>query len=103
DALVVHAAAAATLVECGIPTLARDSRLLRQTAHLEDQRCGGVVVDDDLCVRRVAVVDVAETSADAERVARQSRLTEEPPSDVHLVDALIAHVAVAVQIDPVPV
>ena len=37
------------------------------------------------------------------RVARQSRLAEEPARDVHLVDALVADVAVAVQVDPVPV
>src|SRR5207302_4177187 len=44
-----------------------------------------------------------EAAADAERVARQPGLTEEPARDIHLMDALIAHVAVAVQIDPVRV
>src|SRR4051794_16909031 len=36
-AVVVHAAGAAALVQCRVPSGSDDPRLLRQTAHLEDQ------------------------------------------------------------------
>ncbi len=74
-----------------------------EAADFEDERGGGVVVDDDLGVGRVAVIAVAEPAADAEGVARQAGFAEEPAGDVHLVDALVADVAVAVEINPVPV
>jgi len=41
----------------------------RQAADFEDERSGGVIVDDDLSVGRIAVVVVAEAAADAEGVA----------------------------------
>ena len=63
----------------------------------------GVVVDDDLGVGVVAVVDVAEAAADAEDARGELHLAEEPAGDVHLVDALVAEVAVAGVPDPVPV
>src|SRR5687767_895812 len=103
-AVLVHAAAAATLIRRRITGLRdSDACLLRQPAYLEQQRRRGVVVDDDLRVRRVAVVDVSETAADAQRVARQARFAQEPARNVHLMDALVADVAVAVEVDPVPV
>ena len=74
-----------------------------EAADFEDERGGGVVVDDDLGVGRVAVVAVAEAAADAEGVAGQAGFAEEPAGDVHLVDALVADVAVAVEVNPVPV
>ena len=60
-------------------------------------------MDYYLGVGRVAVVAVAETAADAEGVAGQARFAEEPASDIHLVDALVADISVAVEINPVPV
>src|SRR5207247_660708 len=57
----------------------------------------------DLRVGRLAVIDVAEASADADHRLGQPLLAEAPAGDVHLVDALVAEVAVAVVPDPVPV
>jgi len=60
-------------------------------------------VDDDLSIGRVSIVIIAEAAADAEGVAGKAALAEEPAGDVHLVDALIADVAIAVEVNPVPV
>ena len=60
-------------------------------------------MDHDLSVWRVTVVAVAEAATDAEGVTRQTGFTEEPAGDIHLVDALVADVAVAVEVNPVPV
>src|SRR5262249_45189727 len=48
-------------------------------------------------------IDVAEAAADARRGAGQLVLVEAPARLVHLVDALVAEVAVAVVPEPVPV
>src|SRR5262249_31078833 len=74
-----------------------------QAAHLEDQLAVAVVEDRDLGVGRLAVVDVAEAAADADDRLGQSGLAQTPAGLVHLVDALVADVAVAVIPDPVPV
>src|SRR5262249_18524348 len=75
----------------------------RQTADLEDQLAVAIVEDANLRVRRLAVVDVTEATADAEDALRQFGLAEAPAGLVHLVNALVAEVAVAVVPDPVPV
>src|ERR1019366_8402783 len=78
------------------------ARLRRQAAHFKNQRRSFVIVDDDLRVGRLAVILVTDASADAERVTRQSGLTEKPARDIHLVNALVADVAVAVSPEPMP-
>ena len=93
--VLVHAAPA--------PFLLLRLEIARQAADLEQQRGPLVIVVDELGVRRVAVVDVGEAAADADRPRRQRRLAQRPASDVHLVDALVAEVAVAGVEDPMPV
>ena len=75
-----------------------------EAAHLEDQR-GAVleVVDHHLGVGGLAVVHVAEAAAHARDPAGEPRLPQGPARDVHLVDALVADVAVAGGPHPVPV
>src|SRR5262249_8318846 len=77
--------------------------LRRQAAHLEDQLAVAVVVDAHLRVGRLAVVLVAEAAADAHDRVGHRVLAEAPPGLVHLMDALVAEVAVAVFPLPVPV
>ena len=60
-------------------------------------------MENDLGVGRGAVVVVAEPAADAEDTAGESGFAEEPAGEVHLVDALVADVAVAGGPDPVPI
>src|SRR5439155_3640912 len=74
-----------------------------QAAHLEDQPLLAVVVDADLRVGRLAVVGVAEAAADADDRTADVVAAQAPAGDVHLVDALVAQVAVAVVPGPVPV
>ena len=74
-----------------------------QAADLEQQGRALVVVVHELGVRGVAVVDVGEPAADADRPRRQRVLAQRPAGDVHLVDALVAEVAVAGVEHPVPV
>src|SRR5262249_44176846 len=59
--------------------------------------------DANLGVGGLAVVHVAEAAADADHRFGQSVLAQAPAGLVHLVDALVAQVAVAVVPDPVPV
>src|SRR5207248_8192146 len=54
-------------------------------------------------VRRLPLVLVAEPAADAEDRARQRPVLDGPAGDVHLVNALVADVAVAEIPEPVPV
>ena len=75
----------------------------RQPAYFENQRRARIVVNHDLRVRCVGIVHVAEPTADADGAARETRLAEEPARNVHLVDALVAHVAVAGDVVPMPV
>src|SRR5215813_5560247 len=75
----------------------------QQAAYLEDQLTVAVVENANLRVGGLAVVDVAEATADAESRAAQLVLAQAPAGDVHLVDALAAQVAVAVVPDPVPI
>ena len=75
----------------------------RQPAHLEDQGGVGVIMADDHGVGGLAVVHVAEPAADGEDAGRKLLHAQEPAGDVHLVDALVAEVAVAGVPDPVPV
>src|SRR5256885_559957 len=60
-------------------------------------------MDDELGVRRFAVVLVAEAAADAQDARRELILAKRPAGGVHLVDALAAQVAAAVFPEPVPV
>src|SRR5262249_15135795 len=79
-----------------------------EAADLEDELRVAVVNDGDLGVGRLALVLVAEAAAHADdrlRIGRagSSRGGDEPAGDVHLVDALVANVAVAEIPEPVPV
>jgi len=54
-----------------------------------------VVVEDDLGVGHFAGVVDKEPPADRHRPPRQGRVAEDPAGDVHLVDPLVARLAVA--------
>src|SRR5687768_11823912 len=69
-------------------------RLGLEAADLEDDHDVAVVVDGELRVGRLAVVLVAEAAADAQDLRRQVLLAGPPAAHVHLVDALVADVAV---------
>src|SRR5207237_4825346 len=75
----------------------------RQAADLEDQLGIAVIEDADLRIGGLAVVLIAEAAADADDRFRQFVLTQPPAGLVHLVNALVAEVAVAVVPLPVPV
>ena len=80
-----------------------DGLRLGQAARFEDQRALGIVVQHDLRVGRVAGVLVAEPAAEADDARRERLRAVEPAGDVHLMDALVAHVAVAGVVVPVPI
>ena len=77
--------------------------LVGQAADFEDQRRRRIVVEHDLGVRRLAVVHVAQPPADAPHARRQFVDAQEPAGQVHLVNALVADVAVAGGPDPMPI
>ncbi len=62
-----------------------------------------VVVEYDLRVGRIAGVIVAEPAAEAHDPRRQRLFAQEPAGDIHLVDALVAHVAAAGVVVPMPI
>src|SRR3954463_6228809 len=72
----------------------------RQSAHFEDQRRFVVIVVNDLCVWRLAVVDVAKSAAEAPDSGREMINAERPPADVHLVNALVPKITVAGRPNP---
>src|SRR5262249_41257111 len=75
----------------------------RQAAHFEVQVAIAVVEEADLGVGGLAVIDVAEAAADAEHALGQLVLAEAPAGLIHLVDTLVAEIAVAVVPGPVPI
>ena len=78
-------------------------RIGLQPADFEDQLAIAVIEDANLGVGRLAVVDVTESAADANDTLGQLILAQAPAGDIHLVNALIAQVAVAVIPNPVPI
>src|SRR5262249_27766371 len=101
--LVVRADHVALLAVEDVADRAAAQAVRLQAAHLEDELAVAVVEDADLRVGRLAVIDIPEPAADADDGARELALLQAPPGLVHLVDALVAEVAVAVVPDPVPV
>src|SRR5690606_38769561 len=65
---------------------------LGQTAGFKDQRSLVVVVVNELSVRGLGVVLVAEAAADAHGARGDLVFAEIPAGHIHLVDALVAHV-----------
>ena len=78
-------------------------RLDRQAADVGDQQGVVPLVDGHLAVGDVAVVDVAESAAEAHHPPRQFLLAEAPAGLVELVRILVAEIAVAGEVRPVPV
>ena len=83
-----------------------------QAADLEDELGVAEVHDADLGVGRLPLVVIAEPAAQADdglgerragAVPARARGRDQPAGDVHLVDALVADVAVAEVPEPVPV
>src|SRR5262249_40165878 len=58
---------------------------------------------DDLRVGRLTVIGVAEAPADADDRPRQLVFAQAPAGDIHLMNALVAQIAVAVIPHPVPI
>jgi len=77
--------------------------LVRQPADFEDQGRARIIVVDDHGVVGLAVVHIAEPAAHCQNPRRELGHSQEPPGDVHLVDALVAEVAIAGVPHPVPV
>ena len=103
-ALAVHEVADRhALVLVHLPLVGLCRLVTRKTAHLEDQRRAPALEDRDLRVGRVAVIDVAKATADRPDGVWHAVGAERPTGDVHLVDALIAEIAVARVQVPVPV
>ena len=75
----------------------------RQTAHFEDKRRFGIIMKNDLRIRRGAVINVANAAADSEDAWRKFVFAEEPACNVHLVDSLVAQIAIACWPHPMPI
>src|SRR5260221_2147417 len=77
--------------------------LARQAADFKNQLAVAVIENADLRVGRLSVVYITKPAAQALYGFGQFVLVESPPRYVHLMDALVAQVAVAVVPGPVPV
>src|SRR5262249_45691373 len=67
-----------------------------QSADFEDQRLVAIVVNDHLRVGSVAGVGIAQASAIAENRVAELVDSQSPAAQVHLVNALVPQVAVAI-------
>ena len=85
------------------PILTCASSLVMQAADLELELAVVELEADVQRVGRLAVVGVAEPAAGGHHGLGQLVLAQAPAGQVHLVDALVAEVAVAVVPVPVPV
>ncbi len=74
-----------------------------ESADIEHKEGFAVVEDGDLSVGCFALVLVAEASANGDDAFGPHGAGNHPAGDVHLVDALVPDIAVAVGPEPVPV
>src|SRR5437879_570595 len=74
-----------------------------QAADLEDELRLAVVEEGQLGVGSVALVRITEPAAEAEDALGQRRAGDHPAGLVHLMDALVADVAVAEIPEPMPI
>ena len=81
----------------------RDGRLDLEAPDIGDQQRVVPLKDGDLAVGRVAIVDVAEPAAETDNPLGKLLLAESPAGLVELVGILVAQVAVARDVVPVPV
>ncbi len=77
--------------------------LLGHSRNLEEDRDWFIIVEYKLGIGRLTVIVPAETSAHTDDSRRKFILTNNPTAHVHLVDSLVAQVAVAGVPDPMPV
>src|SRR5579875_751103 len=80
-----------------------EQSLGQQSAHLKNQLTVAVIEDTNLRVGGLAIIEVAVAAADAENAFGQLLLVQPPTRLVHLVNALVAQVAVTGVPDPVPI
>ena len=78
-------------------------RFGRQAANFEHQLLIPVVVNDDLRVRGLAGVLIAKPAAVTDDFGAERLGAQSPAGQVHLMDALVPQVAVAVIPNPVPI
>ena len=81
----------------------RDGRLDLEAPDIGDQQRVVPLEDGHLAVGRVAIVDVAEPAADTHHPLGKLLLADPPPGLVELVGILVAKIAVARDVVPVPV
>src|SRR5207249_3242314 len=74
-----------------------------QATNLENQFAVAVIENANLGVGSLAIVKVAEPAADTDDRFGQLILAQAPAGLVHLVNALVAEVAIAVVPEPMPV
>src|SRR5579884_726839 len=96
----------AIMVFAAVPDIAdpgAEQSLGQESAHLKNQLTVAVIEDTNLRVGGLAIVEVAVAAADAENAFGQLLLVQPPTRLVHLVNALVAQVAVTGVPDPVPI
>jgi hypothetical protein len=76
---------------------------LGKAPDFEDDARPAIVEDHHLRIGGLAVVNVSQAASDAHDARREFHLADRPSRHVHLVDALVAQVAVAGVPNPVPV
>jgi len=74
-----------------------------ETAHFEDQQSFTIIKHGDLRIRCLALIGVSKSAADADHAFGKRRTGNQPSSNIHLMYALVADVAVARVPEPVPV
>src|SRR5438477_339640 len=75
----------------------------RQSPHFEDEGCGFIIVEHDESIGCGAIIHVAEAAPNAQNARRKLVYSQDPTGDVHLVNALVAQIAVARRPHPMPV
>jgi hypothetical protein len=74
-----------------------------QSTHLENQWSWFVIVKDNQSVGRCAIIVIAQAPTHTPDARRELGLPENPSADIHLVDTLVAEIAVACWPDPMPI
>ena len=58
---------------------------------------------NDLSIRSGPIIDISQASANAPHARRERGFAQNPPGNVHLVNALVAEITIAVEPVPVPI
>ena len=74
-----------------------------EPTHLEDQRSFGIIMKDNLRVGSVPIILITQSTSDTDHPRGKLFFAQDPSSNIHLMNPLVAQVSIACVAYPVPI